>query len=169
MKVPQLSAIALAVTATFTATFALAQSGDTPPTPKAGECYARVTAPAKFDTISEQVLRTPATKRSSFIPAKMGTVDEQELVRPASKRTEIIPATFKTASEQVEISPAGKRAVVVPAIYKTVSEQVLVQPATKRFVLHRCAFFHILCLYKKTQMLTHMSYEHGQYRSSYFD
>ena len=123
MKLPKFSKIAVAVGATLISSMAGAQfasTADGPPTPKAGECYARVVTPSKFDTVSEQVLRTPATKRSSFIPAKMGSVDEQELVRAASKRSEIIPATFKVVTEQVEISPASKRSVPVSATYKMI-------------------------------------------------
>ena len=71
MNVPQFSKIAMAVAAALATGIGSAQTSDTPPTPKAGECYARVTAPARYDTVSEQVLRTPATKRASFIPAKI--------------------------------------------------------------------------------------------------
>jgi hypothetical protein len=88
MKLPNFSRIAVAISAALAGSVVSAQTADAPPTPKAGECYARVVTPAKFDTVSEQVVRAPATKRSSFIPAKMGTVDEQELVRAGAKRVQ---------------------------------------------------------------------------------
>ena len=48
----------------------------------AGQCYAKVVLPARFETRSEQVVKVPATQRTEIIPATYKTVSEQVLVSP---------------------------------------------------------------------------------------
>lgn len=132
------SKLALAVAGTFTiisTQFAFAQSSagnDLPPNPKAGECYARVVVPPRYETTTEQVVKRPASTRIDVIPARYETVKEAVTIREASKRLEVIPATYKTVTERVEVRPASKRLEVIPATYKNVTETIEIRPASKR-------------------------------------
>lgn len=100
-----------------------------PANAKPGECYARVTQPAQFKTVQEQVLATEASEKVRVIPATFKTVKEQVLASEASTRLEVIPATYKTVTERVLVKPAGKRVSTVPATYKTVTERIKVRDA----------------------------------------
>ncbi len=66
-----------------------------PPNAKAGECYAKVVLPAKYETIEERVL-----------------------VKEASEKIKIIPAKYEWTIEKVEVTPASKKIIPVPAKYK---------------------------------------------------
>lgn len=101
---------------------------------KPGECYARVTIPAKTEKSSEQVLVSQATVKTETIPATYKTVTEQVLVTAASTRTETVPATYKTIMRKVPVSEDGTTSVTTPAQYKTVTERVLVTPAQTKEV-----------------------------------
>ncbi|MCK5855289.1 MAG: hypothetical protein KAG56_08705, partial [Sulfurovaceae bacterium] len=79
-----------------------------PPNAKAGECYAKVVLPAKYETIEERVL-----------------------VKEASEKIKIIPAKYEWSSEKVEVTPASKKIIPVPAKYKNVVETIEIKPATR--------------------------------------
>ena len=96
-----------------------------PPNPKAGECYARVLIPARYDTVSEQVLVREAGERFEIIPARFEQAEENLLVKEASTRLEIIPAVYDEVQETILVKPASKQIVEVPAVYETVTERVL--------------------------------------------
>ncbi len=100
-----------------------------PPNPKAGECYARVLIPAKYDTASERVLTQEAGERIEVIPARYETVDQTVLVKEASTKLEVVPAVFEEIEERVLVKPATTKIVEVPAKYETVTEQVVDKPA----------------------------------------
>ncbi len=100
-----------------------------PPNPKAGECYARVLIPAKYQTTTETVLKREASERIEIIPAKYGPGTERVLVKEASSRLEVVPAVYDQVTETVMVSPASKKIVEVPAKFKTVTERVLDKPA----------------------------------------
>ena len=100
-----------------------------PANAKPGECYARVTQPAQFKTVQEQVLATEASEKVKVIPATFKTVEERILVSEASTRLEVIPATYKTVEERILVKPASKRVETVPAKYKTVTERIKVRDA----------------------------------------
>lgn len=100
--------------------------GDMPPNARPGECYARITIPATFKTVTEQVIDQPASEKITVIPATYKTVTEQVLVREASEKLVVIPATYKTVTEQIEIEPGSETIVEVPAVYETVTEKVKV-------------------------------------------
>jgi hypothetical protein len=101
-----------------------------PPNPQPGECYARVLVPAKYNTITEQVLVQDAVEQVDIIPAQYKTVDEQVLVSEASERLEVVEAEYKTVTEQVMVSPPSYRVEEVPAEYDWIEEQVKVKEAT---------------------------------------
>ena len=100
-----------------------------PANAKPGECYARVTQPAQFKTVQEQVLATEASEKVKVIPATYKTVTEQVVAEEASTRLEVIPATYKTVEERILVRPAGKRVETVPAKFKTVTERIKVRDA----------------------------------------
>ena len=79
-----------------------------PPNAKAGECYAKVVLPAKYESIEERVL-----------------------VKEASEKIKIIPAKYEWSSEKVEVTPASKKIIPVPAKYKKVVETIEIKPATR--------------------------------------
>ena len=102
-----------------------------PANARPGECYGQVTIPAVKKTVSEQVLVAPADKKiAEIIPAKYDTVTEQIVAQEESEELITIPAKYKTVTETVVVKPASTRIVPVPAKYDTVTEQVLVSPAT---------------------------------------
>lgn len=99
-----------------------------PPNAKAGECYARVLVPPRYETSTEQVVKTAASTRIETDPAQFETVTKQVLVKAASERLEVIPATYGWETEEVLVKPASSKLVAVPARYETVTERVLVKP-----------------------------------------
>ena len=100
-----------------------------PPNPKAGQCYARVLIPAKYQTVSEQVLKSDAADRIEIIPARYKSGTETVLVKEASTKLEVVPAVYGTVKERVLVKPASTKIVEVPAVYETVNERVLDKPA----------------------------------------
>ncbi|MGB0852301.1 MAG: peptidoglycan-binding domain-containing protein [Pikeienuella sp.] len=100
-----------------------------PPNAKPGECYARITQPAKFKTVSEKVIATEASDSVSIVPATYKTVQERVLVSEASERLEVIPATYKTVEERILVTPAKTTLTKVAPKFKTVEERVLVKEA----------------------------------------
>jgi NADH:ubiquinone oxidoreductase subunit len=79
-----------------------------PPNAKAGECYAKVVLPAKYETVEERVL-----------------------VKEASEKIKIIPAKYEWISERVEVTPSSKKIIPIPAKYKKVVETIEIKPATR--------------------------------------
>lgn len=96
------------------------------------ECFANVLVPARFETRTEQVIKTPETRRTEPVPATFRTVTEQVMVAPETRRQIPVPATYKTVTEEVVVKPASFREEPVPPTYKTVSERMLVKPESKR-------------------------------------
>ena len=60
-----------------------------------------VEIPEQFQTISRQVLKTPASVREEIIPAEYATVKRQVLDQAASTSQQDIPATYQTVTRQV--------------------------------------------------------------------
>ncbi len=79
-----------------------------PPNAKAGECYAKVVLPAKYESVEEKVL-----------------------VKEASEKITIVPAKYEWTVEKIEMSPASKKIIPIPAKYKKIVETVEVKPATR--------------------------------------
>jgi len=99
-----------------------------PPDAQPGECYAKVLLPAKFDTISEKVLKREASERVTIVPAKFEWVEERVLTKEAVETLEVVPAVYRWVEEKVMVEPASTRLVPVPAEFETVSERVLDTP-----------------------------------------
>lgn len=99
-----------------------------PPDAKPGECYAKVLVPAKYDVVSEKVLKREASEKVTIIPAKYEWVEERVMVKEANEVITVRPASFRWLEERVMVEPATTRLVPVPAVYETVSERVLDRP-----------------------------------------
>lgn len=96
------------------------------------ECYATVLTPAQFETKTENVLKTPATKRTEPVAGTYKTVSEEVMITPELRKQIPVPGTFKTVSEEVMVRPESFREEPVPATYKMVAEQILVKPEGKK-------------------------------------
>ncbi len=99
-----------------------------PPDAKPGECYAKVLVPAKYDVISEKVVKREASEKVSITPAKYEWVEERVLTKEASESIQVVPAVYRWVEEKIMVEPASTRLVPVPAEYETVSERVLDRP-----------------------------------------
>jgi len=99
-----------------------------PPNAQPGECYAKVLMPAKYDLVSEKVIKREASEEVTVVPAKYEWVEERIQVREATERLEVVPASFRWVEEKIMVEPASTRLVPVPAQYETVSERVLDRP-----------------------------------------
>lgn len=64
----------------------------------------KVTVPAVTNTISKQVVATPASSKTITIPATYKTVNVTKVVTPATTKKTTIPATYKTVTKQVKVS-----------------------------------------------------------------
>lgn len=99
-----------------------------PPDAQPGECYAKVLVPAKYDVVTEKVLKREASDKITIVPAKYEWVEERIMIKEASDRINVSPATFRWVEEKVMVEPATTRLVPMPAEYETVSERVLDRP-----------------------------------------
>jgi hypothetical protein len=89
-----------------------------------------VVVPPRFETQSEQVVKTEASQKVEVVPASYEWAEQTVEVHPAyEKVARVIPAEYRTVEERVLVKPEGKKLTDVPATYKTVSEQELVKPA----------------------------------------
>ena len=60
--------------------------------------------PAKYRTVTRQVVKTPAASKSVAIPAEYKTVNVTRLKTPASSRTIDIPAEYATVTKRVQVT-----------------------------------------------------------------
>jgi hypothetical protein len=60
-----------------------------------------VEIPATYETVTRQVIKTPATVREEIIPAQYGTVSRQELEQQAATSSETLPAQYRTVTRRV--------------------------------------------------------------------
>jgi len=125
-----------------------------PPTAKAGECYAQILVPERYQTTTERVLTRQASEKIETIPAKFETVEQKVLLKEASRTIEQVPAEYGWVEERVLVEAAHSewkkgRGVIervdnmtgdimclveVPARYETVRKQVVTKPASTRVV-----------------------------------
>ncbi len=103
--------------------------GLTPPNPKAGECYARVLTPAKFEIRNETIQTVAPSQRIETTRAKYANANQRVIATEASTRLQIIPATFKTVTETIVVQEASTQLVKTAATFRTESEKILVSAA----------------------------------------
>lgn len=108
---------------------AQAQEFDLPPNAKPGQCWSRVLAPARYETVTEEVVLQPKTERIELTPAKYEWDEKEIVVEEAYDRLEIIPAQFTTKTEVVTVEPAREEYRVIPAKYESKTERVKVRDA----------------------------------------
>lgn len=60
-----------------------------------------VEVPAQYETVTRQVLETPASVREEVVPAEYGTVRRQVLDQQASTSSQDIPAQYQTVTHRV--------------------------------------------------------------------
>jgi len=71
-----------------------------------GQCYAEYTQPAKYNTMTEKMLKSEASQKIDVIPAKYKMVDEKVLVSEASEKMVTVPANYETVTEKILVKPA---------------------------------------------------------------
>ncbi|HZP87199.1 MAG TPA: peptidoglycan-binding domain-containing protein, partial [Burkholderiales bacterium] len=101
--------------------------------PSTGEVLCLVEVPAQYETITKQVVKTPATTREREIPPVYKTVERQVLKTPATTREVQVPAEYTTVKVQKMVEPAREQRVAVPAQYETVQRTVLASPAKEEW------------------------------------
>jgi len=99
-----------------------------PPDAKPGECYAKVLVPAKYDVVTEKVLKREASDKITVVPAKFEWVEERILVKEAGEVVDVQPTKYRWIEERVMVEPASTRLVPVPAQFESVTERVLDRP-----------------------------------------
>lgn len=75
-----------------------------PPEARPGETWCYIRVPAVTQTISENVLVTPASCREEWVPPITEQREEQVLVKPEERRLIPVPAEFENRQEQVLVS-----------------------------------------------------------------
>ena len=103
--------------------------GLTPPNPKAGECYARVLTPAKFETQRQTIQTVAPSQRIETTKAKYANSNQRVIATEASTRLVVVPATFKTVTETIVVQEASTKLVKTGATFRTESEKIIVSPA----------------------------------------
>lgn len=101
--------------------------------PASGEVLCLVEIPAEYQTVTKQVIKSPATTRAVEVPAEYRTVTRQVLVTPATTREVEVPAEYATVAVTKMVEPARETRVPIPAEYTTVQRTVLAQPAQEEW------------------------------------
>lgn len=91
-----------------------------------GEIMCRVEIPAKYETVSQQIIDQPSSTQENVIPAKYMTIERRKMTSPPSASKKLIPAKYKTITVKELITPESFKEVVVPAKYSTISKRNLV-------------------------------------------
>jgi hypothetical protein len=86
--------------------------------------------PAVYETAKRTVLKTPETTRSVPIPAEYADRDVTKLVKSATTVSKVVPVDYMR-EVMTQVQPASEKRVPVPAEYETAEQKVLVSPATE--------------------------------------
>jgi hypothetical protein len=104
-----------------------------PKNARPGECYARVSIPAKYKTETKRVLkRDTYTRKQNIKPAQYAWQEKRVLITEAGERVETIPAKYDWENKRVLIKEAGERFETIPAKYEWVTERVLFKESSER-------------------------------------
>jgi murein L,D-transpeptidase YcbB/YkuD len=98
-----------------------------------GQIMCLVEVPAEYQTMTRQVLKSPADVRYEDIPAVYDTVKKTVLKTPASTRTVQIPAEYAEREIRKLVKPAATVTKVVPVNYER-EVMTMVTPATEKRV-----------------------------------
>lgn len=88
--------------------------------------------PAEFQTVSRSGLKSAATTRTVAVPAEYADQKVTKLVKPATTVSKVTPVDYMR-EVMTEVSPTTQKRVPVPAEYATVDEQVLVSAADQHW------------------------------------
>lgn len=99
------------------------------PIARPGQCFARVTIPATYETYTEETIVQPEYMGSRTIPARYETADVQVLVEAERTEQVVIPAVYRTVRETVMVEPERQEPYTVPARWETYTQRVMVRPA----------------------------------------
>ena len=91
-----------------------------------GEILCLVDAPAKYQTVSKSILKSPASVREVEVPPVYKTVQRRVVVTPATTRMVDVPPKYKTVQVTKMVEPEQVKSVPIPAQYQTVTKQVKV-------------------------------------------
>ena len=86
--------------------------------------------PAEYSTAKRTVLKTPETTRSVDVPAEYAEREVTKLVKPATTVSKVVPGDYEREI-MTQVQPATEKRVAVPAEYATVEQKVLVSPGTQ--------------------------------------
>ncbi|NKB51156.1 MAG: peptidoglycan-binding protein [Rhizobiaceae bacterium] len=107
---------------------------------KAGECYAKVLIPAKYQTSAEQVVAQPASTTFKKTPAVYREIEKSILIEEESYELVPVPPVYELVSEQVLVQPEQTVKSVIPATYRDAIKKVLVSPARVEWKVGRGAY-----------------------------
>lgn len=96
-----------------------------------GQIMCLVEVPAEYQTVTRQVVKTPADVRYEDIPAEYQTVKKTVLKSAATTRTVQIPAEYAEREVKKLVKPATTVTKVVPVDYER-EIMTVVQPATEK-------------------------------------
>jgi len=93
-----------------------------PSNPNAGECYARVKVPARFETRQEQVMVQEGYTEYAVEQPQISSRTEQVLVKEPSVQYRVRQPRYSTVTEQILVRPAYEKLQVSPPQFQTVTE-----------------------------------------------
>lgn len=111
-----------------------------PANAKAGECYAKVLIPAKYQTSAEQVMVQPANSTFRKTPAVYREVEKSILVEEESYELVPVPPVYETVTEKVLVEPQQVVKSVIPATFRDAVKKVLISPARVEWKVGRGAY-----------------------------
>ena len=88
-----------------------------------GEIMCRVEIPAKYNTISMEVVDRPAQTIEKVIPAKYVTITRRVVKTEATTTRKVIPAQYKTITVRELVTPESFDAVKIPARFSTIEKR----------------------------------------------
>lgn len=91
-----------------------------------GEIMCRVEIPAKYETVSQQIIDQPSSTQEDVIPAKYMTIERRTMTTPPTATKKLIPAKYETITVKELVTPESFEEVVIPAKYSTISKRNLV-------------------------------------------
>ncbi len=101
------------------------------PDAQAGQCFARITLPAVYDTVPETVVVKEAFERLAINETQFGPSSRDVQVKDEGVRYQVRQPVYETVTEQVLVKPAHERLEVIPARFETVTETIIIEEARK--------------------------------------
>lgn len=84
----------------------------------------------EYQTVTRQVLVSPAGQREEVIPPVVKTVEKRVIDKPAQVVRELIPPETTEVTKRVIIEPARREIVTIPPVYRSVTRTRVVAPST---------------------------------------